>query len=103
MEGLETIKADFFSWETDRRFNVVTSLGFIEHFKNPRECIRRHWNLMADGGYMDVGLPIFGPMQLGLRKFILIKEKLAEVLSTYNTDIIDVRLLAGYTEACPGA
>lgn len=103
VEGLETIRADFFSWETDRRFNVVMSLGFIEHFKNAKECIRRHWSLVANDGYMVVGLPIFGPMQLGLRKLILTKEKLAEVLSTHNIDIMDVSLLARFADACPGA
>jgi SAM-dependent methyltransferase len=54
---IEIIKGDFFSFTSSRKFSVVFSWGFIEHFRDIRDVVRRHWNLVEEGGYLLIGLP----------------------------------------------
>lgn len=103
IENLEVIQGDFFSMPEDRRFNVVMSFGFIEHFDDTETVLRKHWALVEEGGYLVLTLPIFGPMQLALRRLILTPEKLAESLRAHNTSIMDMRLFRKWAEALPGA
>jgi len=100
---LETIEQDFLSLQEQRRFNVVMSFGFIEHFNNPQEVLRKHWELVKEGGFLLLGLPIFGPMQMALRRLILTPEKLEESLSAHNTTVMDLRVLKKWCHSLPGA
>ena len=52
-------KEDVFSWKPDRQFDVVCSFGFIEHFENINEIIKKHISLVAPGGILIVTLPNF--------------------------------------------
>ncbi|HZO89653.1 MAG TPA: class I SAM-dependent methyltransferase [Chthonomonadaceae bacterium] len=98
---LESIEQDLLTLQTDRRFNIVISFGFIEHFDNVEPILRRHWELVAPGGFLVVGLPIFGAMQMALRRLVLTPEQLEESLRIHNTDIMDMSVLRGYCEALP--
>jgi hypothetical protein len=55
----EYINADFVEYSTDRRFDVVTSFGFVEHFDDYSLIVRRHCELVAEGGYVVIGMPNF--------------------------------------------
>ncbi len=88
LPSAETIQADFLTWETGRRFAVVMSFGFVEHFDDPPAVVRRHWDLVEPGGYMVVGVPLFGKMQWWLRRTILKPEKLKWVMDTHNLSIL---------------
>jgi 2-polyprenyl-3-methyl-5-hydroxy-6-metoxy-1,4-benzoquinol methylase len=101
--NLEVIQDDFLSLPEDRRFNVVMSFGFIEHFNNTEAVLRKHWALVEDDGYLIVTLPIFGPMQLALLRLVLTPEKLAEQLQGHNTSIMDMRLFRKWSKGLPGA
>jgi len=79
------------------------SFGFIEHFNDAEAVLRKHWSLVADDGFLVLSLPIFGPMQLALRRLILTPEKLADALGTHNTSIMDMRLFGKWSERLPGA
>ena len=59
----EKIAADFFSFTTDRTFQVVASFGFIEHFRDVPDMIRRHTRLVAPGGYLVLSVPNFTGLQ----------------------------------------
>ena len=48
---------DFFNFSTDRKYDIVFSLGFIEHFNNTRDVILRHVDLLASGGLLLIVLP----------------------------------------------
>ena len=50
---------DFLKFDFQRRFDVVMSLGFIEHFTNWREVLLKHCELVAPGGYLVVEAPNF--------------------------------------------
>ena len=50
---------DFFDFNPQRQFDVVASFGFIEHFENFQEVIRRHTGLVKDEGYLIITTPNF--------------------------------------------
>ena len=48
---------DFFNFSTDGKYDIVFSLGFIEHFNDTRDVILRHVDLLAPGGLLLIVLP----------------------------------------------
>jgi len=38
-------------------FDIVISRGFIEHFNNSQEVVKRHLELLSEGGYLVVEIP----------------------------------------------
>src|SRR3989338_5015492 len=40
-------KEDIFSWQTDKKFDVVCSFGFVEHFDDLNKVISKHTELLA--------------------------------------------------------
>ncbi len=50
---------DFFTWAPNKKFDVVYSNGFIEHFSNWQDALRRHTEFVAPGGYLLVTAPNF--------------------------------------------
>ena len=42
------------------KFDVVYSLGFIEHFENFTEAVKRHIDLLKPGGILMIGVPNLG-------------------------------------------
>jgi 2-polyprenyl-3-methyl-5-hydroxy-6-metoxy-1,4-benzoquinol methylase len=103
IENLEVIEQDFLSLQETRCYNVVMSLGFIEHFNNAEEVLIKHWKLVANNGLLLLSLPIFGPMQMTLRRLILTPEKLAESLQAHNTRVMDLRVLKKWCRSLPEA
>lgn len=55
------VEADFFAQAVTEKFgeffDVVTSHGFIEHFDQPTDVVRRHVNLLRVGGFLVVSIP----------------------------------------------
>lgn len=100
---LEVIEHDFLTLETARRFNVVMSYGFIEHFDNPEDIIRRHWDLVADDGILILNAPVFGPMQMALRRLVLEPDKLKWTLQAHNQAIMNVDAIRDICLKLPGA
>lgn len=64
------IKEDFTKWETKEKFDLVTSFGFIEHFDNPKEIIKKHINLLKKGGKLIIEIPNLGGFNGFLHKLI---------------------------------
>ena len=52
-------RADFLTWAPARRYDVVTSFGFIEHFAEPASILDRHFDLVEPGGVVVIGVPNF--------------------------------------------
>lgn len=55
--SINVIKADFFSFNSTRKFDVVFSYGFIEHFEDIKGVIQRHVNLLNENGKLLIVLP----------------------------------------------
>ena len=50
---------DFFSFDPGIKFDLVMSLGFIEHYRNWEEVLRRHFHLVREGGMIILEAPNF--------------------------------------------
>lgn len=64
----ELIEADFLTFKTTSRWDVVSSFGFVEHFQDLDFVLDQHLALVAPGGYLVVEVPHFRGGQLLLRK-----------------------------------
>lgn len=54
---IEVIPGDFFNYQSEKKYDVVFSWGFIEHFKDIDLVIRKHTDLLKPGGSLLIGLP----------------------------------------------
>jgi cyclopropane fatty-acyl-phospholipid synthase-like methyltransferase len=54
---------DFFSFSPNRQFDLVCSFGFVEHFYDFRDILRRHAVLVKPGGLLIVTCPNFRKFQ----------------------------------------
>lgn len=63
-------KTDVFSWQTDQKFNIVCSFGFVEHFNDLNRVVAKHAELTALDGKLIITLPHFGHGQYFLHWLI---------------------------------
>ena len=52
-------KNDIFKLDSDKKYDIVFSSGFIEHFTNFDEVIKIHCKLVKDNGYIFITVPNF--------------------------------------------
>lgn len=58
-ETIKCIQSDFFEFSPTRKYDVVFSCGFAEHFQNTEDVIKRHIELMSDNGQLLILIPNF--------------------------------------------
>lgn len=99
--------ADFFEWEP-RPYDLVLSLGFIEHFEDLDSVFARHLEFVAPGGRLVLGLPnyrgIIGltqrlaePGHLAIHNVEAMRPSLWRGLARqYGVDIESVRYFGGF-------
>lgn len=80
------IKGNFLSWQINRKFDVVCSFGFIEHFNEPENVIKKHIDLTSKGGIVILSLPHFAHFQF-LFHWMLDKDNLRK----HNIKIMNVK------------
>ncbi|RXE55086.1 hypothetical protein ABH15_12695 [Methanoculleus taiwanensis] len=80
---------DFLTMDFEgRTFDLILSLGFIEHFSNPEDVIRRKLSLLNDGGYLAIGIPKFTGLNYHLAR--IVDETLdRKLLPAHNLAIMD--------------
>lgn len=85
------IYGDFFKEKPVQQFDVVMSLGFIEHFENVHEVIELHLQWLKPGGLLVIGIPNFsgitGYIQRVLDKTLLDKHNLTIMNLKYFNDL----------------
>lgn len=79
-------KEDFFKLDPGKKFDVVCSFGFVEHFENINEVVGKHADLVAPGGKVIITLPHFAHAQYFLHWLID-----RENLKKHNTKIMNLR------------
>jgi SAM-dependent methyltransferase len=57
--NIRVVLADLMTWETEERFDLVFSIGLIEHFLGDalEAIVRRHASLLKPGGYALIIVP----------------------------------------------
>lgn len=97
--GMEVrvFERDLFADNSDLpKFDIVYSLGFIEHFDNPVDVVRCHLDLLKPGGILLLGVPNFG----GIYKKVL--HRMAPSIGrTHNLKIMDLGNWAVFEEKFP--
>jgi SAM-dependent methyltransferase len=88
------INADFFSDsflnEYEKKFDIVMSFGFVEHFQEPEKVIERHLKLIKPGGYLVLNIPRFVGMNYYLVRFFC-----PSALKKHNLEIMEKSKFAG--------
>ena len=86
----QVIHADFFSDgfldQFRHRFDIVISRGFIEHFSDPKEVVRRHAELLGPGGLLLINIPNVRGINLRLQSWLR-----PEVIPLHNLEIMDLK------------
>lgn len=57
--SVECIESDFFEFQSLRKYDLVFSHGFIEHFDDTADVIKRHVQLLEPDGNLLIVLPNF--------------------------------------------
>lgn len=87
------IHADFLSDEFHKQykgcFDIVVSRGFIEHFTDVEDIIKKHLNLLTKGGYLIVSIP-----NLRGANYILTWIFNRELISMHNINIMQKRVFS---------
>ncbi len=56
---IKCIESDFFKFSAERLYDITFSFGFIEHFDDTKDVLKRHVDLLSDNGNLFVILPNF--------------------------------------------
>lgn len=75
------------------QFDIVYSLGFIEHFSDTTLLVKKHLELLKNGGILILGVPNFS----GFTKFVL-KKTSPRIYKTHNTDAMDLEKWKAFEE-----
>ena len=93
IENFNIYTGDFLELNLGKeRYDVIISLGFIEHFNNPDLVIKKHVDLLKRGGILIIGWPKF----TGLNYFIARQvDKYADIklLQNHNLSIMNKNYL----------
>ena len=85
----DIIECDFLNFNTEKKYDVVASFGFVEHFEEYSEIIEKHADLVKDNGYLIIEIP-------NLKYFngFLFKIFDKKTYSTHNLEVMDIDILA---------
>jgi len=56
-DDIEFICADYNTWTTDKKYDVIIASQFIEHFDDPEFIVRKMMSMLEDGGPLYIGVP----------------------------------------------
>ena len=59
IKNYELFESDFMKWKTNEKFDVVSSFGYIEHFRDPSQHLDKMIDLTADNGHLIIEIPNF--------------------------------------------
>lgn len=93
IQNYRIITGDFFKHELKETFDLVISLGFIEHFSNYESVLDEQLKLVSKNGFLVVGIPRFKGInymvQKGIDYFIQNKLIVSHNLSTMNLEVFE--------------
>lgn len=78
---------DFLKFNSDRKFDCVFSLGFIEHFENWEEVFIRHLDLVKPDGSIIIEVPNFRGWFQFIPRFLFDREN----LNRHNLKAMDLK------------
>lgn len=91
---IDIIEADLFSYQPEKKFDMVLSFGLIEHFNDTRFIINEHLKFLKPGGTLFITLPNFKGVNGWVQKKF---DK--ENYDKHNINSMDLSLLRNSCEA----
>lgn len=85
---IQCIHTDFFKFSSERKYDVVFSSGFIEHFEDTKDVIERHVDLLSDNGQLLILIPNFLGLNGKIQKWF---DK--ENLNSHNLKSMEIEYL----------
>lgn len=79
-------KEDFLKFKTSKKFDVVFSNGFIEHYKDPEKVVAKQTEILKKGGILICIIPNFS----GINRLIQMKLN-GKILKMHNMDIMNLK------------
>lgn len=61
---------DFLTFNPNKKYNLVCSFGFVEHFTNYTSVIEKHTELVKPSGILVISTPNFRKLQYVLHRFL---------------------------------
>jgi len=86
-------QTDFRTWKPKKKYDLVCSFGFIEHFKNPEEIMKKHAALLKRGGKLLVDVPNFGGFRGWFQKTVD-----TENYNKHNPEVMNIQFYQKFTE-----
>jgi len=83
-------EGDFLSYDFEgKQYDVVISLGFIEHFSNPESVVCKMCTILKNGGILIIGIPNFTGLNYYIAKYVDKKVK-NKLLTAHNLKIMNL-------------
>ncbi|MCX6051228.1 MAG: class I SAM-dependent methyltransferase [Campylobacterales bacterium] len=91
-EKFDVITADFLTQVPIKKYDLVLSLGFIEHFDNYQDIFNRHLSYGKKGGYIVIGFPNFRGLNYYIQSFI---DKISgtKIIKNHNIVMMDKKIM----------
>lgn len=91
--SIKCIHVDFFAFKSERKYDIVFSSGFVEHFEDTADVVSRHVDLLSENGQLLILIPNFlglnGTIQRKFDKQNLEVHNLKSMEITYLENIMD--------------
>lgn len=94
-QKITTIHQDFLKSDPPRLWDVVLSVGFIEHFSDPAVIIDRHFNYCVPGGVVIITVPNIKNSFYGIVTRLFNRA----ALKTHNTSCMSPAFFKKYAES----
>jgi len=87
-DTIHCIEADFFTFKSEQKYDVVFSSGFIEYFQDTKDVIDRHIELLSKKGVLLILLPNFRGLNGWLNKIFSRKSYDAHNINSMRLDFL---------------
>lgn len=88
IKDFKIYRADFLKFNPGRKFNVVFSFGFLEHFTDPLPYVKKMNRLVKKGGYLIIQMPYLRKIQ-----YLIHYLSNKELFKTHNLKYMDINKL----------
>lgn len=89
-------KTDLFNFHPPEKYDIVLSLGFIEHFEKVDAIIEKHLSLLKLGGKLVLGVPNFKGINFLIQKYLN-----EDLLAKHNLGIMSRNFFEGLPQKFP--
>ena len=91
-ESFNVIRADFLKQKPNSQYDLLLSLGFIEHFDNYSDIFNKHLAYTKKDGYVVIGFPNFRGINYYIQLFID-RVSGSKIIENHNISMMDKKIM----------